>query len=1000
MEYKYDAFISYRHKTDDQKTAIYLQKMLENYKVPRVIRQKSVKRKIFRVFRDQEELSVSSNLTEVIYEALKQAEFLIVVCSTDTPKSEWIRKEIETFIQYRGREYILTVLVDGEPQTSFPQELLYMSEPLAADFRNKSKKERRLEFLRLAAPILHCSIDELRQRHREQKMHYYMKVMIFVVCFLGAFGSYSYYQMLEIRNAYTESKKQESRYLVELSLQALEDGDRIKAVELALQALPDTQDKNRPVITQAEYALSQALYLYHQKGVMYTDLLADQMIEIQGRGVDFQISQSGNFFLMRDDDGRLYFWELEKGSQTSVFQSEGTEVWNDGYEEAYIIDDNQAVALARNNNLECLDIRNGNKIWEVKSDRYYEQLFLSQDGRYLGAVEEADGFFSNPKQFFYKIFNRSDGSEYKTVTVTDGDYMHIHKTQMNCNGSKIASLEYTETLPEEGTTMLVCDVQEEETVKVSIPVIGDIEMCWLDERYLAVVSKEKIYVGEANVTYRIGVYDTDYGKWRWNKTGEHILGGNLEIETQKGDDGKDIIILMSDPAALGFNCQTGELCMDVMGTGDALMSIMRTCDSGILFYTDGSLLIIGENSQYIHKDVLKPMTYMFKGNGVYVGINEDGRNIILYRILGDESYHNLLKIENSISEACCSKDGKLAAFMEYTHDEKNTVHIVDWRTMEVIRSFEVEEAYPRIKLLGFTQAGELLISHNGIKKFDVWSGTKSEKRLDGSSLKIVCTPDGSKILYIHSKNSDDDVFSVINTASMEVIQEQSTGSYIEKGVFSEDGKYITLVDQDGTLSFYRWSGSQYEKYVDRTGRDRDRKYYQVGIVGSENGNLLAFFCNKEIVQIWDMEQGMMKASIEFSGKLNKTAFFSPDNRYVFLQDNLGTFSCYDLKQNKWKMKSIDQLPPVKRCQWDKSGNHMAVYVQYPFSFQYMIIYQRQENDTWIRYAIFPYAQANSDDCKTVIVDGGNGDTQLGYFCMRALEEMLVEARGLLDKKGG
>lgn len=998
MEYKYDAFISYRHKTEDQKTAVRLQKMLESYRVPGSIRRKSGKRKISRVFRDQEELSVSSDLTEAICEALKQAEFLIVVCSPDTPQSEWVRKEIETFIQYRDREHILTVLVDGEPQTSFPPELLCMSEPLAADFRNQSKKEQRQEFLRLAAPILYCTYDELRQRHREQKLRHWMRAMIAAVFFLGIFGSYSYYQMVEIRNAYTESKRQESRYLAELSLQALEDDDRVKAVELALQALPDSGDRDRPVVTQAEYALSQALYLYYKNGNKYSDVLADQMIEIPDRGDDFQISRSGKRLLMRDWMGRLYFWDLEEGTQISDFWPEETGISGDGYQEAYLIDDNQAAALTWKS-LECLDITNGNKIWEYKSDISSCQLYFSGDGRYVGLIETVSEWFSYHSSAYYKIFNRSDGTEYKTIEVPDAEILNIKQTQMNRNGSKIASFEYPGLFPDDDVSLVICDVQKEKTVKIPTTVFHDERMIWLDERYLAVASKEAVYVGTANAAYRIGVYDTDGGEWRWSKTGEHILGEDLRIVKRTHDDGRDTIVVMSGSSVLGFDSETGELCVNAIGSGAALLPIMKNYGGGAIFCSDGSLLIAAESGQLVYDHVVKPAAYMFEGKDCYAGITDDGRGLILYRNLGDESYQTLLNMGTGVSEACSSKDGKLAAVKEYSRDEKQTIHIVDWAAMKVIRSVVVEKADPFCRLLGFTQTGELLIYNAGIEKFDIGGGSKTEMQLEGHSVKIACSPDLSKILCFNTKNSADDVFSVIDTATMEVIQEQATGGCIEETVLSEDGQFATLLGQDGTLSFYRWSGNRYEKYVDQPGPDLDRKYERGRIVGSETGNLLAFFCNKELVQIWDMEQGEMIASIEFPGNLKESAFFSPDNQAVFLQDNQGTFSCYDLKRGQWNMRRIDQIPPVERCQWDESGGRMAVYVKYSLSFRHMIMYQKQEDDTWLRYADFPFAEANSADCGTVIVGGDNGDTQLGYFHVRSLEEMREEAETLLEQKG-
>ena len=174
---KYDAFISYRHTPLDMEMAKKIHSALETYHIPASVRKKTGKKKIERIFRDQEELPIGSDLNDNISSALEGSEFLIVICSPDTPGSYWVGKEIDTFISLHGREHILAVLVAGEPCDSFPPQLLVDDEgnavePLAADVRADNPKERKklfkTEILRLAAPIIGCSYDDLKQRHRER----------------------------------------------------------------------------------------------------------------------------------------------------------------------------------------------------------------------------------------------------------------------------------------------------------------------------------------------------------------------------------------------------------------------------------------------------------------------------------------------------------------------------------------------------------------------------------------------------------------------------------------------------------------------------------------------------------------------------------------------------------------------------------------------------------------------------------------------------------------
>ena len=99
MEYKYDAFISYRHCDLDKYVAENLHKILETYELPKSVKQKlGITGKTYRrIFKDREELPLTSNLEDPIIEGLKESKYLIVICSPRLKDSLWCKKEIETF---------------------------------------------------------------------------------------------------------------------------------------------------------------------------------------------------------------------------------------------------------------------------------------------------------------------------------------------------------------------------------------------------------------------------------------------------------------------------------------------------------------------------------------------------------------------------------------------------------------------------------------------------------------------------------------------------------------------------------------------------------------------------------------------------------------------------------------------------------------------------------------------------------------------------------------
>ncbi|MDR0817357.1 MAG: TIR domain-containing protein [Clostridiales Family XIII bacterium] len=114
----YDAFISYRHKELDSKVASISLSFLESYSLPKQLTEKGLTG-LKRVFRDTEELAVSRILSDTITEALHDSRFLIAICTTDMPDSEWCDKEVSTFIGLGRSQQVYALLVNGDEDRSF-----------------------------------------------------------------------------------------------------------------------------------------------------------------------------------------------------------------------------------------------------------------------------------------------------------------------------------------------------------------------------------------------------------------------------------------------------------------------------------------------------------------------------------------------------------------------------------------------------------------------------------------------------------------------------------------------------------------------------------------------------------------------------------------------------------------------------------------------------------------------------------------------------------------
>ena len=214
----YAAFISYRHQSPDQEIAKALHTAIETYRIPSSVKKQTGRKRMGKVFRDQEELPLSADLGADIEAALDRSEWFIAICSPRYLESRWCLREMEYFIERKGRDRVLTVLVEGEPNESFPDMIRFAeneagerveTEPLAANVRGANLKaclnNLKNEKLRVLAPMLGLSFDDLKRRARQRKIR--IVTTVTAIALVAAAGIAAF---LAINHANNERLKREA----------------------------------------------------------------------------------------------------------------------------------------------------------------------------------------------------------------------------------------------------------------------------------------------------------------------------------------------------------------------------------------------------------------------------------------------------------------------------------------------------------------------------------------------------------------------------------------------------------------------------------------------------------------------------------------------------------------------------------------------------------------------------------------------------------------------
>lgn len=392
-KYKFDAFISYRHCDLDKYVAENLHRLLETYKMP-----KSVVKKFNitdnnnrRVFRDQEELPLASNLEKPIIEALKQSNFLIVICSPRLKESLWCKKEIENFIKFHGRERILCVLVEKEPADSFPEELLYEEietknkagkivkekvpcEPLAMDVRGNTKKEvyqkLKTELIRLIAPMYNLDYDDIKRRHEERELK--KKIRLFKIISLVSvlFAIYSFLLFFKIYTSSNQLKKDQAISLADSAEELLLNDNRNDALKSSYKSLTKYGKTSKGI-----YELTDSL------GVYYTDnnVYALSQLETKGLVKSFKTDMDKKYLLSFDDSNELVLWNLKNNKRIKTIND--TSDYLDEYKYSFI--DNNSFIYQNNKKELIISNIKGKIINKIKLNYYISALIISNNSKYI-----------------------------------------------------------------------------------------------------------------------------------------------------------------------------------------------------------------------------------------------------------------------------------------------------------------------------------------------------------------------------------------------------------------------------------------------------------------------------------------------------------------------------------------------------------------------------------------------------------------------------------------
>lgn len=643
----YDAFISYSHGAVDNVVAVEVQRMLEEFRLPKAVGKSGPDRQrhpFRRVFLDQGEMSSCADFAQELKDVLSKTPWLIVICSPRSAGSVWVNWEIETFLEHHDRSRVLAVLIEGGPENAFPEQLRKREgvhgEALAADARGMTvsqirRKLRRDVLLRIAAPMLDTTYDTLKQRHRLYRLQRMTVAGVGVFCCMASFLVYAMMQNVRIQQQYTATLIEQSRLQAFNAEEKLQANDAMGAIELALRGLQRDGDP-RPAVPEAEYALSKALQVYTTENQIGDEAFTTGVFVRENK-------HTGGFFaadgiLFARDGNNIYLWNTQTGKLDQKLPVNGTGVQN--LSEHLLVDNARQLIYTDGKDAVCYDYAEGTEVWRATGDEPYSDCYAL----YLPKKDQVVVIWTSLIQstLAVSLVDRTTGREiYQDEVKIDGYSMSDSALESSEDGRYIAF--FIDTLPGEplNSAALVYDLEERQTqifpwkmgAGRTLSFLGDgalaVGMWNKDESWL----ESENYPGEPWV-YKLqtmaqivcGRVDLESGRWVWQKQFSSGTCDDMQVLVRTVGEQPCVLLLMGNQF-LRLDAQSGSVLEEM--ELEAQFRAVFAADRGMSILAENGRMYrlkydfpIWTNALYCGKGVYEAV---FDGpDTVYVGYTEDG----------------------------------------------------------------------------------------------------------------------------------------------------------------------------------------------------------------------------------------------------------------------------------------------------------------------------------------------------------------------------------------
>lgn len=831
--YKYVAFISYRHVQPDYDIARRIHEEIEKFKVPKEL-DPAGKFQNLRVFRDREELT-TKDLSSSINEALKESEYLIIVCSRRTKESVWCTREVYEFRKHHPDDNIIPVIVEGEPSEVFNEAMQNLKskivdedgiiiekdlELLAADLRpdpvkkpdfpgysqlessaspelDKLKKAsckilKDTEIYRIMATVLNVSFGDLKQRQKERRLRQIIiggAVISFVLLLFAVAMTNLYFKSVASER---KALQQTSMLTLKSADQKVSDGDRSLGLLIANHAMEnivEDMDDYEKLSANFTRILNDALVI--------PDYSTIQKIDLSTNSLFYAFSENLGYIVVPGNLNDLNIYNIKNGELLKRFDMSGSVS-----AVAAAIDDTFIYVACRDGKLYKLDLKTFELDLLFASDTAFASQIVAASSHYIFIVETTATI---------KIFDLSKREVIETVSFEVSVYLRYMYMLDDDNYLMVNSLNEISihNLKDEKTKILRAADDKEST-----PNFRYIDLALSKDKDILVYTDRS----EEKNDYYLNVYRFSSGK-SFQITDS--VGNIQSLSISR--DGKTLYALKNSISL--WDLESGDY-LTTYGFGlDIDTFTLNKDETRIAVATpDTHEIIVIEDIQSDKNEEVRKLSLGSQSLGKVINI-KFVKNDEYILSLSDDGSLRVIKVNNPLEEK--NLKGQIIAFSRDTQNlliyepKTKTIKFYDFRIqMEEILGTMYSDFFREVHSSAISNSGDYIALSNSYGLFaeilgrdgSLLAETKEHDRTNTFSVitKIEFTNDEN---YLYTMDEFGHVF-VSDVKTGELIREiKNKVAPCDSFKLSEDDSIIAISYLDGTTSLIKTENGELIKQI-------------------------------------------------------------------------------------------------------------------------------------------------------------------------------------------